>query len=209
MSPAPTRTGSDGPAVGVGDDVGPVVGVGVGVGVAVGVGVGVGAVVGVAVGAGVGVGAIVGGGGAVAVGAAVGVAVGAGVPVVSTSCGGFVPSRLENVALSVLVEVMASEYVPLAANDDAGSVTSTQRFAVTAPTVPASAPSAGLLFHVTVVSDQFAVTGKTFPPTTLASVVYRRRVAAVAGLVSPATVKRTYERYSGVGARTWSLFAFP
>ena len=67
--------------------------------------------------------------------------------------------------------MIPKEYVPLAANDDAGSVTSTQLFTVTAPIVPACDPNAGLLFQVIVVSDHVAVTANTVPPTGLASVV--------------------------------------
>ena len=61
--------------------------------------------------------------------------------------------------------------MPLVANVDAGSVTSTQLLTTTAPTVPAWVPSAGLLFQVIVVSDHVAVTANTVPPTGLASVV--------------------------------------
>ena len=81
--------------------------------------------------------------------------------------------------------------MPLAANDEAGSVTSTQVLTATAPTVPACVPTAGLLFHVIVVSDHVAVTANTVPPTGLASVVYSRSFAAVAADVRPATVNRT------------------
>jgi hypothetical protein len=81
--------------------------------------------------------------------------------------------------------------------------------AVTGPIVDACVPSAGLLFHVIAVSDHVAVTANTVPPTGLASVVNKRSFAAVAGPPRPATVNRRYERYSGVGARTWSVVALP
>lgn len=109
----------------------------------------------------------------------------------------------------MFVDVIASEYEPLAVNDDAGKVTSTQLLRTTAPTVPAWAPRTGLLFQVIVVSDHVAVTANTVPPTGLASVVYSRSFAAVAGEVSPATVNRRYVRYSGFGARTWSVVVVP
>jgi len=93
-------------------------------------------------------------------------------------------------ALFAFVDVIANEYVPLALNVDAGSVTSTHVLRVTAPMVPACAPRAGLLFQVIAVSDHVAVTANTVPPTGLASVVYSRSFAAVAGELRPATVNR-------------------
>ena len=61
---------------------------------------------------------------------------------------------------------------------------------MTAPIVPSAAPIAGLLFQVTVVSAQVAVTAKNRPPTGLASVTKRRKRAAVMVPVMPETAKR-------------------
>jgi hypothetical protein len=88
----------------------------------------------------------------------------------------------------VEVEVMPIEYVPSPLKVAGARVTSTQVFAVTAPTVPSEAPSAGLLFQVIPVSVQLAVIAKTWPPIGLASVTYSRSFAAVAGPPSPLTV---------------------
>ena len=90
----------------------------------------------------------------------------------------------------MFVDVIASEYVPVAATDEAGNVTSTQVLTTTAPMVPAWVPSAGWLFQLIVVSDHVTVTANTVPPTGLASVAYSRSFAPVAGEASPATVNR-------------------
>jgi hypothetical protein len=108
-----------------------------------------------------------------------------------------------------LVVVSAIEYVPLPGNADAGSTSSAHRFAVTAGKLPRTAPRAGLLFQVIVVSPHVAVTAETRPPSGLASVLNNRRRAAVEAPLSPVTVKRRYTRYSGLGARTCSCVRVP
>ena len=99
--------------------------------------------------------------------------------------------------------------MPLPANVVGASAIWAHAFRVTAPALPSTVTGGGAVVQVTAVSVQAAVTVDTLPPTGLASVVKRRSCAAVTGPVRPATVKRRRNRYSGVGARTWSVVCVP
>src|ERR1044071_3496436 len=73
---------------------------------------------------------------------------------VTTNCGGLLPSREENITLSLLSPPRTKLYVPLPATRDVTSY-STQVLVAILPWLPiAPLVSAGRLFHVIPVSDQ-------------------------------------------------------
>ena len=95
-------------------------------------------------------------------------------PTVTTSWGGFVPSRLENCVVSLLPSEMARLYVPLPVTSLETS-TSSQVPTVAAPRLAIGVPlMTGALFQVTPVSVQPPVTVYSRPALTLASVTRNR-----------------------------------
>ncbi len=79
----------------------------------------------------------------------------------------------------------------------------------TTPNGPMALPGTGALAQVIAVSVQVLLDASTCPPTGLGSVTHRRSLALVTEPISPATVNLTYERYSGLGARTCSVVCVP
>ena len=79
----------------------------------------------------------------------------------------------------------------------------------TTPNGPTALPGTGALAQVIAVSVQVLPDASTCPPTGLESATHRRSLALVTEPISPATVNLTYERYSGLGARTCSVAWVP